>query len=309
MLSMPNDLRSTYCARLLLDWLNARWETSFTLEAAGDAFVATDGAHRIGLYVAPLWDDDESWQERLRSIAGRVDAGDGSFLLWVPPKGSPPAEEPDASEFVRLVQVAALSVAPGERTEVMFPVTVKMGKMREEGGYASVIGALSRWWTRITENVNGTFHVDSSRLHRITHDSAAREQLWDTIGRLSHGLEVGQAADFEVDEAWTLQRLADGDPGLALVGAPPSIDPTEGILVRRTVRKRLAAANEALDALDVELRAVGLIGSYEYGDLETAGATVKAVDPSLFNRLAVVCILADGDVRPTFLPRSLPWEE
>ncbi len=75
------------------------------------------------------------------------------------------------------------------------------------------------------------------------------------------------------------------------------------------MRRRLREANEALNALDVELRVVGLIGSYEYGDLETAGSTVKAVDPSLFNRLEVLAILADGDVRPTFLPRSLPWAQ
>ncbi|MEX0787071.1 MAG: hypothetical protein WD939_10580 [Dehalococcoidia bacterium] len=307
---MSNDLAFAHCARLLLDWLNARWETSFELQPDGDAFLASDGEHRIGLSIATLWEDDTTWDERRRSMAERLsnDAG-GSYLLWVPPRGDVPADEPGATGFVQRVQQAATTLEPGERTEVLFPVTVKMGKTREEGGYASVVGGLSRWWTRITENVNGTFHVDSSRLHRITLDGEAREQLWDTIGRLSRGMEVGQAADFEVEEAWTLQRLSAGEPGFALAGAPPSIDPTEGILVRRAVRKRLAAANEALDALDVELRAVGLIGSYEYGELETAGATVKALDPSLFSRLAVVCILADGEVRPTFLPRALPWAE
>ncbi|MCH8995186.1 MAG: hypothetical protein IH959_09525 [Chloroflexi bacterium] len=59
----------------------------------------------------------------------------------------------------------------------------------------------------------------------------------------------------------------------------------------------------------MELRAVALVGIYEYAELETAGATVKALDPSLFSRLQVVCVLADGGVRPTFLPRSLPWAE
>ena len=53
---------------------------------------------------------------------------------------------------------------------------------------------------------------------------------------------------------------------------------------------------------------MGLIGIYEYAELEGAGATVKALDPSLYNRLEVVCVLADGEVRPTFLPRALPWQ-
>ena len=310
----PPDRLARYGARLLVDWLSERFETQFVLsDAQGDAFVASDGEHRVGVYIAPLWDQEAAtaWEERLRSMEERLSAGGagGPLLLWVPPRAGLPQEEPAASDFVQRVGEAAASLAPGGRTEVTFPVTVKMGKTREEGGYASVVGALSRWWTRITEKVNGTYHVDSSAVHRLTHDGEVRERLWDTIGRLSLSIEVGQVADFEVEEAWTLQRLPESEreAGFSLVGAPPSADPTEGILVRRMARRRLKAANEALDALDVELRVVGLVGIYEYAELEAAGAMVKALDPSLFNRFQVVCVLVDGEVRPTFLPRSLPW--
>ena len=307
-------------ARLLVDWLSERFETRFDLaETQGDVFIASDGEHRIGVYVAPLWDESSAWEERLRSMEERLSAGgaSGSFALWVPPRADVPADEPNASDFVQRVQEAASALPPGGRTEVTFPVTVKMGKMRDEGGYASVIGGLSRWWTRITENVNGTYHVDSAAVHRLTNDGETREQLWATIGQLSLSIEVGQAVDFQVEEAWTLQRFSDSETarlsspkseaGFALIGAPPSVDPTEGIGVRRAARRRLKEANEALDALEVELRAVGLVGIYEYGELEGAGSTVKALDPGLFSRLPVLCILADGDVRPTFLPKSLPW--
>jgi hypothetical protein len=311
---MSADRTSAAVARVLLAWLNERFDARFdALEPRGDAFVATDGAHRAGVYVAPLWEDDAAWQSRLRAIEERFSAS-GAYLLWVPPQAPLPADEPDVSAFVRRVEEAAATLAPGETAEVTFPVTVKLAKTREEGGYASVVGGLSRWWTRITENVQGTYSVDSSALHRLTHDGDAREGLWQEIGELSKGVGLGQGAEFEVDEAWTLQRLPatqaglpEADDGLALAGAPPGVDPTEGIAVRRLVRKRLAAANEALGALDVELRAVGLIGCYEYAEVETAGATVKALDPSLFAGLEVVCVLADGGVRPVFLPRSLPW--
>jgi hypothetical protein len=308
------DRMTSYGAQILLDWLSTRFETRFELsDAEGAAFVAADGDHRVGVYIAPLWDQEasEDWTERLRSMEERLAAGDleGRFLLWVPPRADVPSEEPDASDFVDRVQSAATKLPPAGRTEVTFSVPVKLGKMRDEGGYASVIGGLSRWWTRITEKVNGTFHIDSSAVHRLTMDSEARERLWDTIGQLSLSIQTGQAADFQVEEAWTLQRLPDSEDerGFALVGAPPNVDPTEGILVRRMARRRLQAANEALASLDVELRAVGLIGAYEYAELETAGATVKAVDPSLYSRLEIVTIVTDGDVRPTFLPRALPW--
>ncbi len=312
---MPSSDRvARYCVLLLLDWLNERFDARFELsDAAGEAMLASDGEHRAGVFVAPLWESEAAgaWQERLRALEERLDAAavsDGPFLLWVPPRADVPVEEPGLTDFVQRVAAMTASLPRGGRTEVMFPATVKMAKVREEGGYASVMGGLSRWWTRITENVQGTYHVDGTAVHRLTRDGDAREQLWQNIGLIAQGVEVGQAAEFEIEEAWTLQRLPEQqEHGFALAGAPPSSDPTEGILVRRVARKRLQQANEALGALDVELRAVGLIGIYEYAELEGAGATVKALDPSLYARLEAVGVLADGEVRPTFLPRSLPW--
>ncbi len=312
---MSTDFASATSARLLINWLNQRFDAAFgPPEASGEVFLSSDGDHKIGVYIATLWEDDDARIEGLRKLQERWSSGGGMFLLWVPPRAGVPSEEPDASYFIQRVQAAASSLPADARTEVTFPVTLKLVKTREEGGYASVIGGLSRWWTRITENVNGTYHVNSAAIHRLTMDGEARERLWSDIGSLSHSIEVGQSADFDVDDSWTLQRLPDDashsgeeHSGFAIIAAPPSLDPSDGISVRRAARKRLAEANEALGALDVDMRVVGLIGSYEYGELETAGATVKAVDPNLFNRLEVVAILADGEIRPTFLPRSLPW--
>jgi hypothetical protein len=300
--------RSTLaCAHLLLEWLNERFGARFELqEGAGEALTAWDGAHRLGLYVAPLWESDHAWDGRLRATEGLLDGRGvaGAFLLWVPPQ----APLPEDAGFGERVAAAAAALPPGGRTEVSFPVTVRLAKAREEGGYASVAGGLSRWWTRITENVQGTFNVDSRAVHRITRDGEARERLWQRFGEVAAGVSLGETAELEVEEAWTLQRLPEGAPaGFSLIGAPPAVDPSDGILVRRTARKRLAAANEALRGLDVELRVTGLTGCYEYVDVETASGTVKAVDPSLFSRLEVVALLVDGDVRPVFLPRALPW--
>jgi hypothetical protein len=70
-------------------------------------------------------------------------------------------------------------------------------------------------------------------------------------------------------------------------------------------RKRLAAATEALSALDVELRAAGLLAAYEYAEVETASGTLKAIDPLLYARTQVVTILVDGEVKPVFAPTTL----
>jgi hypothetical protein len=300
-------MRNAYLATLLLDWLSQRYETSFALFDA-DGLIATDGARRLAVSIAPLWEDDASWDERMRAAEQRLASPDlhGAYLLWVPPRATVSVEEPDISYFTQRVRRAAEQLAPSQRVEVKFPVTIKLAKLREEGGYASVTGGLSRWWTRVTENVQGTFAVDSTALHRLTSDGMAREELWPMIGRLSNGIDVGQSAEFEIDEAWTLQRLPDSaPPGVALVGSPPSVLPDDGILVRRMARKRLAAANEALASLDVDLRAVAFIGAYEYAEVETASGTVKAIDPSLYSRLQVVSLLVDGEAKPIFAPATL----
>ncbi len=297
---------TTLLSRLLLDWINSRYGVTFQLSNDGGA-VATDGVRRLGLHVAPMWEDDAAWDERLSVAEARLEGAGGAYLLWVPPRATVPVDEPEATYFVERVRSVTASLAPGERAEVPFPVTIKLAKLREEGGYASVVGGLSRWWTRITENVKGTFSVDSNALHRLTLDGATREELWSMIGRLSNGINVGQSGEFEIEEAWTLQRLDGGAApnGVALVGAPPSVDPSDGVLVRRMARKRLAGASEALGALDVELRAVGLLGGYEYAEVETASGTLKAIDPSLYARTQVVAILVDGEVKPVFAPARL----
>jgi hypothetical protein len=123
---------------------------------------------------------------------------------------------------------------------------------------------------------------------------------------LSNGINVGQSGEFEIEEAWTLQRLPDSAPeGVTLVGAPPKVDPNDGILIRRMSRKQLMAANEAFDAAGVDLRAVGLIGAYEYAEVETASGTLKAIDPGLYARTQIVTLLTDGEVKPVFAPTAL----
>jgi hypothetical protein len=300
---MSTERRTRYLTQLLLDWLNERYGANF--QPSGDALVATDRARRLGVYVGAMWEEDAAWDERLAGMEERLEDA-GAYVLWVPPRATVPVVEPDTTYFVTRVIAAAESLKPGARTEVTFPVTIKLAKLREEGGYASVVGGLSRWWTRITENVTGTFSVDSNAIHRLTLDGAAREELWATIGRLSNGIAVGQSGEFEIAETWTLQRLTDAiGEGISLVGAPPKVDPNDGVLIRRMARKHLAAANETLAALDTELRAVALIGAYEYAEVETASGTLKAIDPGLYARTQVVALLADGEVKPVFAPAAL----
>jgi hypothetical protein len=207
---------------------------------------------------------------------------------------------------VQRVQQAAAPLLPGTRAEVELPVPVQLAKMRDEGGYASVIGGLSRWWTLITERVSGTFHVNSAKMRRAPQSAETREKMFDLIGDMSKGLNVGDATEFTTVEAWTVQRLSTeplGERGFAIAQAPPRIDPADGSLMRRLVRKRLKDAAAALDGVEAEVKGVGLVAIYEYAEHENVGSFVKSLDPGLFAKLPLLAAIVDGEVRPIFQPR------
>ena len=310
---MPDRLE-TYTAALLLEWFGGRTGRQYALDGTSDsgAFVARADGSSLAIAVAGarLWEPeaDPPAEAARQAMEERLSAGlvRGPHLLWVPPRASVPSDEPDASDFVQRVQQAAAPLQPGGRAEVELPVAVQMAKMRDEGGYASVIGGLSRWWTLITERVHGTFHVNSAKMRRAPQSSQRREALFDQIGALSQGLETGQAVEFETVEAWTVQRLPNeplGQSGFAIAQAPPKVDPGEGTLVRRLVRKRLKEAASAFEGIDADIKAVALIAIFDYAEHENIGSFVKSMDPSLYAGIGLLAAVVDGDVRPIFQPR------
>ena len=306
---------ATYAAALVADWLGERASAACALTSMRDGdvpvFIADrDNGERVAIAIAPLWEraSDAAADERRRAMEERLSAGSvrGPYLVWVPPRGAVPADEPLASDFVMRVQLAAAPMLPGGRTEIDLPVKIQLAKMREEGGYASVIGGLSRFWTLITERVSGTFHVNSAALRRAPQSETARTALFDQIGELSKPLGVGDAIEFDASEAWTLQRLRAeplGESGIAIAQAPPKIDPADGTLMRRLVRRRLKDAATALEGVDAAAKGVGLIAIYEYAEHENVGSFVKSLDPGLYARFQFLVAIVDGEVRPIFSPR------
>ena len=324
---MP-DRADTYAAALLIDWFGGKTGRAYALASVGNptpgarsgqgaassaptpVYLAQSDEGTLALAIAKLYEpeSDPGAEDARAFVEERLSAGlvRGPHMLWAPPRAAVPADEPEASDFAQRVQQAAAPLQPGQRGEVELPVAVQMAKMRDEGGYASVIGGLSRWWTLITERVNGTFHVNSSKMRRAPQSAALREKLFDRIGELSKPLQSGDAIEFDTIEAWTVQRLPReplGETGFAIVQAPPRIDPADGTLMRRIVRKRLKDANAALACVDADIKGVGLIGIYEYAEHENIGSFVKSLDPSLFAELGLVAAVVDGEVRPIFMPR------
>ncbi len=310
---MPDRI-DTYAAALLIDWFSGKTGRDYALAScdggAPPVYRAESAEGTLAIAVAKLYEpeSDAAAEDARQFMQEHLSAGlvRGPHALWVPPKASVPADEPEAADFSQRVQQTAAPLQAGGRAEVELPVSVQMAKMRDEGGYASVIGGLSRWWTLITERVNGTFHVNSSKLRRAPQSAALREKLFDHIGELSKGLNTGDAIEFDTFEAWTVQRLAReplGETGFAIAQAPPKIDPADGTLMRRIVRKRLKDANAALDGVEADVKGVGLIAIYEYAEHENVGSFVKSLSPALFAQLGLIAAVVDGEVRPIFMPR------
>ncbi len=308
-----------YAARLFLAWANERLRKSFGPQDLSDevclAEDAEDSEHGgIALVTARLFEARPSWDERCAQLGARLDgARPGSFLLWVPPGGKLPSEEPDESEWVRRVVLGASRLASGRTGEVRLPAKLTLAKVRDEGGYANVAGGLGRHWTTVTERVNGTFFLDSTGIKRLTRDDTERAGLFDQIGMLSQGVEKGQAVEFEFEDAWSVQRLPRGPAsagmtdGWAVSGCPDGFDPFDGGATRRLLRARLTAANEALAGHRDKVRALVLVGAYDYADNENAGPSLRGFDPALAASLDVVVLLTDAEVRPIVMRRGL-WE-
>ena len=308
------DRLAIYAGALLNDWFSGRtgreYELKRVVEGTTPVLVAESPEGTMAIAVAAMLepDADPAAAEAREAMEERLTAGlvRGPYLLWTPPRGTIPTDEPDASAFVQAVQQAAAPLAPGDRGEVEFPVSVQMAKVRDEGGYASVIGGLSRWWTLITERVNGTFHVNSSKMRRAPQSAMLREAVFDRIGELSKTINTGEAMEFDTVEAWTVQRLREdplGERGFAIAMAPPKVDPADGTLMRRLIRKRLKDANAALDAVEADVKGVGLMAIYEYAEHENVGSFVKSLDPGLFAKLQLLGAIVDGEIRPIFQPR------
>ncbi len=311
-----------YAIRLCLAWLNERYQSSYSLlceqnEAGDDVWSATDLANsdsgNISIVAADLFNASDAWQRRSVELAARLDdSRPGSFMLWVPPGGQLPEEEPEETEWVRRVVLSASRLASGRSGEVRIPAKIVLGKVRDEGGYASVTGGLSRYWTDISTNLDGSFFLDSRALHRFSGNEEERTQLFEQIELLSQGLKTGEVSEFEHEDAWTVHRLPRGKASLdladgwAISGCPGGFDPNDGAAIRRLLRQRLGSAAEQFSSRPRPWLLV-LVGAYDYLANENAGSALRGFDPGLAAPLDGIVLVADGEIKPLTLSRGLPF--
>ncbi len=305
-----------YAVRLFLSWLNERYRREFKPELQDDGLwrAADAEAGELTIAAAELYEAPDAWRERCSELEQRLDqTRPGSYLLWQPPRGELPDGEPDESEWVRRVVLTASKLASGRNGEVRLPAKLALGKLKDEGGYASVTGGLGRHWTDISSRLQGSFFLDSRGLNRFTSNQEEREQLYEQIGLLSQGLKTGDVIEFEHEDAWTLQRLARGasgegmSDGWAIAGCPPDFEPADGSAIRRLLRRRLSDASEALRGARGGQRLLVLIGAYDYMEMENAGPSLRGFDPALAASFDVIALVTDGEVKALRLAKGLPF--
>jgi hypothetical protein len=214
---------------------------------------------------------------------------------------------------VRRVVLGASKLASGRTGEARLPVRMGIGKLRDEGGYASVTGGLGRHWPDISQRLEGSFYLDSRGLNRFTRNEDERAELFEHIGMLSQGIKTGDFVEFEHEDAWSLQRLPRGaaseglSDGWAIAGCPPGFQPADGGAIRRLLRRSLASASETLRELQGVTRALVLVGAYDYMEFENAGPSLRGFDPVLAAAFDVIALVSDAEVKTLRLARGLPF--
>jgi hypothetical protein len=307
-----------YASRLFLAWLNERYRRAFAPKGVfADVWQSDDPeAGSLSVLTAELFEAPDAWRQRCDELTARLDeTRPGSYLLWQPPGADLPDGEPEESEWVRRVVLTASKLASGRSGEVRLPVRLALGKIRDEGGHASVTGGLGRHWTDISTRLDGSYYLDSRGLNRFTKNEEERTELYDHIGALSQGIKVGDIVEFEHEDAWSLQRLPRGPAaegitdGWAVTGCPPGFEPQDGGLTRRLLRRRLSEAGELLSGVRGSARVLVLIGAYDYVDFEIAGSSLRGFDPALAAPFDVIALVADAEVRPLRVSRALPFAQ
>ena len=97
------------------------------------------------------------------------------------------------------------------------------------------------------------------------------------------------------------------------MAAPTDVDPLDGTLARRMLRRhvqRAVAQREAARAAGQQddLSALVLLGALAHVRDELATAALRGMNPAAYGALDLITIVADASIRQVLQPRALPWE-
>ncbi len=304
---------------LLAAWMGERFFRTFRPPPGEpspfDALLA-QRERLVGVTFGLLWEGDPpagaGWLET--QLAADLEEQGGAYVVWVPPGADLPTAEPRQSELRVALARGLAGLEPGERREVRLPVTLALAKVEAEGAYMSVSGPLAVEWTTLSEGIGGAFHLDARALRRLPEERAELEIVISQIRDRAALLEPGEITRVEVHDYWLVSRLpGDESSGVAVFGAPPAFDASDGAMVRRLLRAQLRRAGEQREAAEAgdeqpDMTALLLGAPLGHIEEEMATAALRGMSPAAYGGVDLVALVADGTVRQLLQPRSLPWE-
>jgi hypothetical protein len=303
---------------MVASWMGARFYRTFRL--ASEPSIEFDAVlmqrdRRIGVTVGMLWDEDspagdDEFAELLTADTESDTDDEGSFAVWLPPGAEIPSEEPARSNLRVLLANALGGLEPEARREVRIPVTLQLAKIQTDGAYVSVTGGLSSAWTTMSEGIEGAFHLDSRPMHRLPEEEAELDIIISRVRDRAALLNVEEVTDVQVHDYWLVSRLpAVSPPGVVVIGAPPDLDPKDGVPIRRSFRGAVDRAVEQRQAGDSDLSVLVVVGALAHMEDELVTAALKGMNPAKYGALDLIVLVADGSVRQVLQPRALPWTQ
>jgi hypothetical protein len=282
-----------------LAWLNRERGTQYALRE-GEPLLAEDGDHRQEIGFRLLFEpgSDPAWAARRDEHTRALQAaGAPPLALWAPPGAD--LEPENMTAFVEQVAGAAAALAPGQRGQVEFPVTLTLKKLADDGSYVHVTGGLAPHWAKLTGRIFGQYELDTRAIHRLPEPESRVAELLDWVTLLGNGMKTGASSSFKGEDAWTIQRPAVGQYQ-AIIGAPPQADPSNGTAVRKLLRQGLREARSEMRDEDGTPKALLLLGLYRTMDEENALIALRSCDPALYSDFDLICLVADGQCKPLF---------
>jgi len=286
---------------LFLRWLKETHGRTFRIAEKHDAgALVIEDSRRLAIEIRTLLGPVENaeWLAARKRLEDQLaTAVPTPVAVWTPAGAELPAGEPVASEFVEHVGQSVTKLGPSERSYVPLPVTLFLRKTADSGSVVSATGGLNPHWARFTGLVNGTFDLDSTRLHRLPDGDEHLDALIESVVERSSKLEAGTWAEIETIDAWTVQRISK-DGRTTIFAVPASEARDMGLAVRRNLRRILGEAVPLLRTGESQLTALVLLGYYPR--LEDEGATIalRGFSPGLYGGVDFLVLVTDGLVTP-----------
>jgi len=288
-------------ADIFLAWLNQRLSCAFAFDQSVSPLIAEDGDRRVAVFIYSLFEAEEetAWSRRLSAVGDQLRQRSAVPLtLWVPPSTDFPAG--DRTDFVHRIAEAALTLEPGQRGQVEFPVLLSLKKQSDDASYVHVLGGLAPYWARFTGRAYGQYVLDTTAIHRLPEPEQRTTDLVEWVALVANGLKPGASSEIRAEDAWTVSRPVRGD-AVSIIGAAAERDPTDGTGVRKALRAALKESSGiATDA--GAARALVLTGVFRRLDDENATIALRGADPALYSGFDVIALVADGLCKPLLGP-------